>query len=101
MNTLFGYALMAEWGLTVLGALLFLVLYGWPGRYHDRAMSWHLASVTAVMLAEGAGLLLAALGVALPLWLFATIYGVATAVIYWRLALLLRARRSNRRTPAA
>lgn len=101
MNSVFGYALMAEWGLTVLGAFLFLAMYGWPSRYHDRAMSWHLASVTAVMMAEGAGLLLAALGVLLPLWLFATIYGVATAVVYWRLALLLKTRRSNRNTPAA
>jgi len=92
MSTVFGLVLMAEWGLTVLGALLFLAIYGWPGRYEDRTMAWHVASVTAVAAAEACGLVLVALGMRLPLWLFALIYGVATAIVYWRLALLVRQR---------
>ena len=39
---------------------------------------------------------LAALGVTLPLWLFAAIYGGAGAVVYWRLWLLVRARIAGR-----
>ncbi len=82
--------LIVEWGLTVLGGLVFLAIYGRPSKYEDRTMAWHVISVTAVAAAEAAGLLLAVLGVVLPLWLFAAIYGFAGAVVYWRLWLLLR-----------
>lgn len=87
------WLLAVEWGLTGLGAAVFLGFYGWPGKYQDTVMSWHVASVTAVAALEGFGLLLAALGAPLPLWLFALIYGVATGIVWWRLWLLLRSRR--------
>jgi hypothetical protein len=104
--TTLAWALLAEWGLTAVGALVFLVLYGRPGKYEDRTMAWHVASVTAVALLEAAGLLLVAAGVRIPLWVFVAVYGVATGVVYWRLALLLTTRRAsagpgNGRTPAA
>lgn len=93
MTTFLGVALLAEWALTALGAIIFLALYGRPGRYEDRSMAWHVASVTAVAMLEAGGLLLVALGVRLPLWVFVVVYGFATGVVYWRLALLVRARR--------
>lgn len=96
MNGFYGVALLAEWGLTTLGALIFLVLYGLPGRYKDTTMAWHVASVTAVAGLEAAGLLMVALGVRVPLWLFVALYGVATAVVYWRLVLLMATRKAGR-----
>ena len=104
MNAVLLVTLMVEWGLTVAGGLAFLALYGRPGKYADRTMAWHIVSVTAVAAAEAGGLLLAAIGVALWLWLFAVIYGIAGAVVYWRLWLLVRsvsAARASGRIPGA
>lgn len=101
MTGLLGVTLMAEWGLTVFGALAFLALYGRPRKYLDRTMAWHIVSVTTVAAAEAGGLLLAALGIVLPLWLFAGIYGVAAVVVYWRLWLLSQTRRRATAAPAS
>lgn len=88
-----GWVIVAEWILTAVGAGGFLVLYGRPWHYEDRVMAWHVASVTAVAMLEAAGLLMVALGLRLPLWVFVLVYGIATGVVYWRLALLLLSRR--------
>ena len=78
---------------TALGAITFLAVYGPPWRYLDRGMSWHLASLTAVAGLEAIALLFVrAIGL-VPL---ALIYGGSAAVVYWRLVLLLRARRDDR-----
>lgn len=85
--------LVAEWGLTGAGALIFLLFYGWPSRYSDKTMAWHIASVTALTAIEAFGLLLVGLRVPVPLWPFALIYGLATVIVYWRVWLLVRPRR--------
>jgi hypothetical protein len=70
-----------------------MITYGRPWRYIDKVMSWHLAAVTAVACMESIGLLLLMAVIGKPP--LALIYGAGTAVIYWRLWLLLRTR--NRR----
>jgi hypothetical protein len=89
--------LVTEWALTGIGACVFLLFYGWPSRYSDKTMAWHIASVTALTALEAFGLLLVGLGIQIPLWPFALIYGVATAIVYWRVWLLVKAPR--RRVP--
>lgn len=89
--------IVLEWLLTGLGAVVFLAAYGRPWRYSDRVMSWHLASVTAVAGMEAWGLLLMAVIGKVPL---ALVYGAGLAVVYWRLALLLRTRREAHRDRA-
>lgn len=86
---------LTEWALTGLGAIVFLIVYGWPGKYQDRAMSWHIAAITAVTAAEAGGLFLVGLRIPVPLWTFAVIYGVGTLIIYWRLWLLIQTRRRS------
>lgn len=98
MMTPLTWLILGEWGLTAVGSVVFLLLYGWPGRYQDRVMAWHIVSVTAVTAVETLGLLAATLRIGLPLWLFAVIYGAAGGVVFWRLWLLLKTRR---RLPAA
>lgn len=83
--------IVLEWLLTGVGAVGFLVAYGRPWKYADRVMSWHLISVTAVAGMEGFGLLFMAVIGKVPL---ALIYGAGAAVVYWRLWLLLRTRRT-------
>lgn len=91
---------LTEWALTGLGAIVFLVVYGWPDKYRDTAMAWHIATLTAVTAAEAGGLFLVGLRVPVPLWTFAVIYGAGTLVIYWRLWLLIQTlRQGGQRRP--
>lgn len=83
-------AMKLELLVTILAALGFLVRYGWPGRYHDRTMAWHIYSVTVVALGEAAGLFLALLGVRLPLPVYLAIYGAGALIVVWRFGLLLK-----------
>lgn len=93
MRTALGWIVIGEWALTVAASVAFLVAYGWPSRYQDRTMAWHVASVTVVAAVESAGLLAAALHLHLPLWLYAVIYGAGALIVVWRLALLWLGRR--------
>lgn len=93
MSSLDRWLLVVEWSLTLVAAIAFLVLYGWPGRYRDRTMAWHVFSVTTVAGLESAGLLAAALRHGLPMWFYALVYGAGAAIVVWRLVLLV----SNRK----
>ena len=95
--TWLGWVILAEWILTAVGAGGFLVLYGKPWKYVDRVMAWHLTAVTAVAGLEAAGLLLAVVLGELPLIPTALVYGAATGVVYWRMVLLVRERRRQRK----
>lgn len=88
--------LIAEWLVTLIAALAFIVLYGWPSKYRERTMSWHISSVTAVAAAESAGLLAIILQLQISLWLYVAIYGAGAAVVVWRLILLIKAKRRDR-----
>lgn len=93
MRSWLGWLVVGEWALTLCAAVAFLVLYGWPNRYQDRTMAWHVFSVTAVAAVESAGLVAAGLHIHLPLWLYAVIYGAGAVVVIWRVWLLLKGRR--------
>ena len=97
MNGFMVGLVLAEWGITTLLAGVFLAVYGPPWRYSDKTMAWHITAVTAVTMIESAGLFLVGFGVALPIWLFAAVYGLATVVVYWRLWLLIKTRRAPAR----
>jgi len=96
IHTIWGQLLIIEWSATLLVAVVFLVVYGWPSRYEDRTMSWHIVSVTAVAAIESAGFLALAAGVQIPPWVYVAIYGAGAAVMAWRLGLLLNTRREQR-----
>jgi hypothetical protein len=98
--TWLAWVILSEWILTALGAGGFLVLYGRPWRYEDRVMAWHLTAVTAVAGLEAAGLLLAVVIGELPLIPTALVYGAATGVVYWRMVLLVAAKRRAKRASA-
>lgn len=87
--------IVISWLLIPLGAAAFLAVYGRPWRYVDRDMAWHLWSATAVAGLEGVALLVAQLSL-IP---SAIVYGLTTAIIYWRLVLLVKTRRAARRAP--
>lgn len=93
MNAFLVGLVVGEWAVTAVLAGIFLLVYGPPWRYEDKTMAWHITAVTAVTALESAGLFLVGIGVALPIWIFAVVYGVATAIVYWRLWLLIRTRR--------
>lgn len=88
--------LIAEWLVTFIAATAFIVLHGWPSKYRERVMSWHLSSVTAVFAAESAGLLALILQLRISLWVFVVIYGAGAVVVVWRLVLQIKARRRDR-----
>ncbi len=98
--TWLAWVILGEWILTAIGAGGFLVLYGRPWKYEDRVMSWHLTAVTAVAGLEALGLLLAVVLGELPLIPTALVYGAAAAVVYWRTALLVAAKRRARKASA-
>jgi CHASE2 domain-containing sensor protein len=95
--TWLAWVILAEWILTAVGAGGFLVLYGRPWRYEDRVMAWHLTAVTAVAGLEAFGLLLAVVLGELPLIPTALVYGAGAGIVYWRVALLVAAKRRERR----
>lgn len=75
-----------------IGALIFLALFGRPWRHPDPVMSWHLVSIAAIAGLEALGLLLIMILGLLPL---VFIYWGGVAVMYWRIALLLYARKKD------
>lgn len=87
--------LVAEFVVGIVGTVVFLVGFGTPWRADDHIMRWHIASFSAATGAEFLLLLLLVLHVPLPVWVFVILYGVIDAVIIWRLALLLAARRRD------
>lgn len=93
MNDL-AYAIVSVWGLTALGCTAFVFVQGAPWRAQDRTMAWHLTATATAGALENYGLVLAALVLHhLPLLPTLTIYTLSMVIIYWRLVLLLRARR--------
>lgn len=89
-----GVVIVAEWVAIVLGAVAFGLLYGRPGKYGDREMAWHIAAATAAAGLQPIGLLLGAVS----LWLPVATEGLAMAIVYWRVALLVQTRRAARRS---
>lgn len=85
-----------ELAVSALGTFVFLVLYGNPNRHPDKVMAWHVYLFTAATGLEAAALLLLAVGVALPAWLFLIIFAGIDAVVVWRLVLFLISRRLTR-----
>lgn len=77
------------WLTLPIHAVVFLVLFGWPGRYRDTTMAWHLALTTAIAGLEPVGFLLSGLSV----WPAAVIYAGSLGVMWWRIGLLWRTRR--------
>ena len=85
-----------ELGLIVLGAIVFLALFGSPARSQDPPVARHVAVFTAITGVE-AGLLLAALfGLQVPAWVFAVLFGAQDGLIGQRLWFVIRARRHGR-----
>lgn len=89
--------IIVEWILTVVPGVLFVLRFGWPGRHQDVAMAWHVQSWTVVAVLETLGLLGLAFGIKLPMWVYAVIYGAGTGLVWWRLWLLIRTERKQRR----
>ena len=83
-------------GYGVLGCAAFLFGFGLPWRSSDPEVKWHIASYSAATGADLLCLFLAAVGVPVPLWVFALVFAAGDAVITWRLWLLVRGRRSVR-----
>lgn len=82
--------------ISMVASLLFLVMYGHPGRYEDREMAWFLAAlVWAGVLLDGL-LLAAVFGARIPLWVAVGVLAGQDIVVGWRLWLLLRAHADRR-----
>ena len=81
----------------MLGCLIFLVGFGAPWRSEDPEVKWHIASFSAATGSELLCFFLAAIGVPVPAWVFASVFAFGDAVITWRLWLLFRRRRRGGR----
>ena len=92
MNTV-SVVILFEWLITLVGVPVFLVFYGRPWKQQDKVISWHVWSWTTVAGLEIVGLLLAGWSLVPS----AIAYGLATGILYWRLGLVLAARRRARR----
>lgn len=84
--------IMSAWLVTFISALTFLALFGFPWRYRDRNMAWHLVSMAVVAVLEVVALVLT--GWSLVPAAFA--YTVAAVVMCWRTGLLIATRRRAR-----
>lgn len=82
------FILFAWFALPLLAAA-FLWLFGWPGKYRDTPMAWHLFATTAIAGLEPVGFLLSGL----TLWPAVAIYTGSLSVMAWRIVLLVRQRR--------
>lgn len=93
--------ILAEFVITVAAGTSFLVIYlkdSAGPRSMDagvRAASHHLVAATLVVIGETASLFLLAVGVPVPMWLFAVGYGIGAAVMVHRNILVIRARRKG------
>ena len=88
-----GVIILAEWILLIAGAVVFAFLYGRPSRYADSEMAWHIAAATTAAGLQPIGFLLGAVS----LWIPVATEGVAAAIVYWRVVLLIQTRRRARR----
>lgn len=88
-----GVVVVVEWLLMAIGAGIFLAVLGRPWRSRDPQMTWHVATATAVAGAQPVALLLAGLS----MWPVVMIEGLAMAMVWWRLVLLIQTRRRARR----
>jgi hypothetical protein len=79
--------------VTVAGTAAFLVFYGAPWRHSERAVAWHIAGFSAAAGIEALSLLLLALGLAPPAWVYVLVFGLMDAAVLQRMWLLLRDRR--------
>ncbi len=80
---------LVAWLLMPVHATAFLIMFGWPDRYRDRTMAWHLWVTTLIAGLEPVGFLLSGLS----LWPAVLIYAGSFAVIWWRIVLLWQVRR--------
>lgn len=85
------FAIAAELAAGFFLGVWFIVAY-WSSPWGSSAAGRHMMAVAAVMAAEMGTLLLLALGVPVPMWLFVVGYGLADLVVAHRLLLLHRAR---------
>ena len=85
--------LTAEVGLSVLGGILFLFVYRSPNRYRERALSWHIWALAVAGILEAGQVFLLLLHITLPIWFYMLTYLATNLVVYWRIALVFRARR--------
>jgi hypothetical protein len=85
------YAIAAELAVSMLAGLAFLVTFV-RRRHRDRVIAWHIAVFSGSTAVADGALLLLALGVRLPVWVFLLAYGAQGAVVVQRLWLELHMR---------
>lgn len=92
-------AVTLELLITLPGALIAILLFGPPGRSHDREVYWYLQAVAAFNLVETASLLSIALRHPVSGWAFVGVFGLSAGLVYWRLILLVKGRFDDREGP--
>ena len=85
--------IVAEMALATLAGIAFLALYGLRSPWRETEMGRHLMLFMIATTAEISSLLALALGVHVPLWLFAVGFGLLDLVVLQRLWLLIKAQR--------
>ena len=81
--------LALAWVTGLAGAVAFILIYGRPWRYRDRAVGWHLFWTAGAGGLSYVGLLLAQFSL-VPLVITEW---VAASIVWWRVGLLLSTRR--------
>ena len=84
--------IVVSWLITFVAAVTFLLMFGFPWRYFDRNMAWHLVSMAVVAVLEVVALVLTGWSL-VPA---AIAYTVAAVVMCWRTGLLIATRRRAR-----
>ncbi len=87
------FLLAAELGFLPLAAAAFVAAYALTSRWNATPIGRHIMAFSVVTGVEGLLLFLLAVGVMVPLWLFALVFAALDAVVVQRIYLLLRAHR--------
>lgn len=88
------WIIVAELGITLVGGLAFIAAYA-RGRWWTSSTGRMVMMWAAVGVGEAGSLLAAALGLAVPMALFAFGFATVDVVVIWRLVELLHARRAE------
>lgn len=86
---------MLEVAAALVATIATIVLYALRSPWRESAVGRHLMAYMAALAAEIGALLAVGLGVAVPLWLFAIVFGAVDFVVAQRLWLLWRAQQDD------
>lgn len=89
------WVILSEVGLCAVASVTFIVIYGLRSPWRSTAMGRHIMAFMTATALEFVSLLCLGLGLPVPLWVFAVVFGALDLVVFQRLWLLWLAQRGR------